>query len=129
MKKRKKLSDVELSKNCRQLKLESSDGKKYETDCADTQCLLRIIQSTSSPKAEPLKQWLAKTAYKGCRKFLTPHKALTGHEKTGNDWTEAIGGFYRPPKKISRQYREIKNPAETGFQIQLKVVPLFVGRV
>lgn len=42
-----------------QLKLISSDGKKYNTDCADAKSLLRIIQSIPSPKAEPFKQWLA----------------------------------------------------------------------
>jgi DNA-damage-inducible protein D len=42
-----------------QLKMISSDGKKYETDCADAKGLLRIIQSVPSPKAEPFKQWLA----------------------------------------------------------------------
>lgn len=43
-----------------QLKMTSSDGKKYVTDCADAKGLLRIIQSIPSPKAEPFKQWLAK---------------------------------------------------------------------
>lgn len=42
-----------------QLKLISTDGKKYKTDCADTRGLLRIIQSIPSPKAEPFKRWLA----------------------------------------------------------------------
>ena len=42
-----------------QLKLESADGKKYATDCADSKNLLRIIQSIPSPKAEPFKLWLA----------------------------------------------------------------------
>ncbi len=42
-----------------QLKLESADGKKYTTDCADAKNLLRIIQSIPSPKAEPFKLWLA----------------------------------------------------------------------
>ncbi len=46
-----------------QLKLESVDGKKYETDCSDTKGLLRIIQSIPSPKAEPFKLWLAKVGY------------------------------------------------------------------
>ncbi|MBY0435817.1 MAG: Bro-N domain-containing protein [Cyclobacteriaceae bacterium] len=46
-----------------QLKLLSSDGKKYLTDCTDTQGLLRIIQSIPSPKAEPFKQWLAQVGY------------------------------------------------------------------
>ena len=40
-----------------QLKLESSDGKKYTTDCTDTKNLLRIIQSVPSPNAEPFKVW------------------------------------------------------------------------
>ena len=46
-----------------QLKLESDDGKKYLTDCTDTQGLLRLIQSIHSPKAEPFKQWLAQVGY------------------------------------------------------------------
>lgn len=44
---------IQLSTLCRQLKLESSDGKKYETDCANTEGIFRIIQSIPSPKAEP----------------------------------------------------------------------------
>ena len=54
---------AELSTICRQLKLESSDGKKYETDCANTEGIFRIIQSIPSPKAEPFKRWLAKVGY------------------------------------------------------------------
>ena len=59
MKKREKLSGIELSTICRQLKIESTDGKKYTTDCANAKGLLRIIQSVPSPKAEPFKLWLA----------------------------------------------------------------------
>jgi DNA-damage-inducible protein D len=50
----------ELSTKCRQLKMRSLDGKRYATDAADTETLLRIIQSVPSPRAEPFKQWLAK---------------------------------------------------------------------
>lgn len=50
----------ELSTKCRQLKMRSLDGKRYATDAADTETLLRIVQSIPSPKAEPFKQWLAK---------------------------------------------------------------------
>ena len=46
-------SGIELSTFCRQLKLRSSDGKYYETDCANTESLFRIIQSVPSKKAEP----------------------------------------------------------------------------
>ncbi|MFZ5953648.1 MAG: Bro-N domain-containing protein [Candidatus Dependentiae bacterium] len=45
---------------CHGLKLKSSDGKKYKTDCTNTEGIFRIIQSIPSPKAEPFKQWLAK---------------------------------------------------------------------
>ncbi|MFK5986621.1 MAG: Bro-N domain-containing protein [Pseudomonadota bacterium] len=57
-----KLNDEgsELSQNMGQLKMQSADGKFYKTDVADTQQLLRLIQSIPSPKAEPFKQWLAK---------------------------------------------------------------------
>lgn len=51
---------VELSTVCRQLKLTAPDGKKRETDCADTEGVFRIIQSIPSKKAEPFKRWLAK---------------------------------------------------------------------
>src|SRR5271154_1642462 len=53
---------IELSTICRQLKLKSSDGKYYQTDCAKTEGVFRIIQSIPSKKAEPFKQWLAKVA-------------------------------------------------------------------
>ncbi len=76
MKKREKLSGVELSTMCRQLKLESSDGKKYETDCSDAQGLLRIIQSIPSPKAEPFKQWLAKVGYERMQEIANPEQSL-----------------------------------------------------
>jgi len=46
-----------------QLKMLASDGKKYSTDCFNTEDLLRIIQSISSPKAEPFKVWLAMVTY------------------------------------------------------------------
>ena len=47
---------IELSTLCRQLKLQSSDGKYYRTDCANTESLFRIIQSIPSKKAEPFKK-------------------------------------------------------------------------
>jgi hypothetical protein len=52
----------ELSEKIGQLKMQSSDGKFYQTDVADTEQLFRLIQSIPSPKAEPFKQWLAQVA-------------------------------------------------------------------
>lgn len=66
---------VQLSTICRQLKIESSDGKKYSTDCANTQSLFRIIQSIPSPKAEPFKQWLAKVGYERVQEIENPELA------------------------------------------------------
>jgi hypothetical protein len=67
---------MQLSTICRQLKLESSDGKKYLTDCADVESLLRIIQSIPSPKAEPFKQWLAKVGYERMQEIVDPAQGL-----------------------------------------------------
>lgn len=59
-----------------QLKMQSSDGKYYKTDVADTQQLLRIIQSIPSPKAEPFKQWLAKVGYERIQEVSDPEQSL-----------------------------------------------------
>ena len=76
MKTRVKSQDgIELSTICRQLKLESSDGKKYETDCANTEGIFRIIQSIPSPKAEPFKRWLAKVGYERVQEIENPELA------------------------------------------------------
>jgi len=62
--------------NCNQLKMESSDGKFYNTDVADTEQLLRLIQSIPSPKAEPFKQWLAKVGYERMQEIVDPAQSL-----------------------------------------------------
>ncbi|MBA4312855.1 MAG: phage antirepressor protein [Chlorobiaceae bacterium] len=65
----------ELSTFCRQLKLVSSDGKKYETDCSNTEGIFRIVQSIPSPKAEPFKRWLAKVGYERVQEIENPELA------------------------------------------------------
>lgn len=77
MKIRVKMEDgLELSTICRRLKLKASDGKMRVTDCADVQGLLRIIQSIPSPKAEPLKQWLARVGYERIQDMSDPARSL-----------------------------------------------------
>ncbi|MFU0558200.1 BRO family protein [Gardnerella vaginalis] len=66
----------ELSTFCRRLKLASSDGKKYETDTADMQGILRIIQSIPSPKAEPFKMWLATVGKERIDEVIDPEQAI-----------------------------------------------------
>jgi len=66
----------ELSQNMGQLKMKSVDGKFYKTDVADTEQLLRLIQSIPSPKAEPFKQWLAKVGYERMQEIADPEQSL-----------------------------------------------------
>ena len=66
----------ELSAKIGQLKIEASDGKKYLTDVADTETVLRIIQSIPSPRAEPLKVWLASVGYERIEEIEDPELAF-----------------------------------------------------
>src|SRR3989338_8923740 len=76
LKKREKESGgVELSTFCRQLKLPAADGKNYETDCANTKSMFRIIQSIPSKNAEPFKQWLAQVGYERVQEIENPELA------------------------------------------------------
>jgi len=75
---KKRVSDeekAELSTICRQLKLSASDGKKYNTDCANSEGIFRIIQSIPSPKAEPFKRWLAKVGKERLDEIENPELA------------------------------------------------------
>ena len=58
------------------LKMPAEDGKSRETDVADTETLLRLIQSIPSPKAEPFKQWLAKVGYERMKEIADPEQSL-----------------------------------------------------
>ena len=62
--------------NCHQLKMESADGKKYLTDVANPETLLRLIQSVPSPKAEPIKLWLAKVGNERLQDMTDPSRSL-----------------------------------------------------
>ena len=76
LKERLKKEGSESVTNCHQLKLESADGKKYLTDVADPETLLRLIQSVPSPKAEPIKLWLAKVGYERLQDMSDPARSL-----------------------------------------------------
>lgn len=66
----------ELYENIVQLKLQAADGKRYKTDVADTEQLLRIIQSVPSPKAEPFKIWLAAIGRERIEETIDPEQAI-----------------------------------------------------
>lgn len=72
----------EVVKNCSQLKIEAADGKKYLTDVANAEVLLRLIQSIPSPKAEPIKRWLAKVGYERMQEMADPARSLDRARET-----------------------------------------------
>ncbi len=76
LKERLKKEGNQSVSNCHQLKLQAADGKFYKTDVADTETLLRLVQSVPSPKAEPIKLWLAKVGYERIEEIKDPEKAL-----------------------------------------------------
>jgi len=94
LKHRLKEESSEVVTKCNQLKLPSSDGKYYETDCANTETLFRIIQSIPSPKAEPLKLWLAKVGYDRVKEIENPElaqkrmKELYKQKGYSKEWVE-----------------------------------------
>lgn len=87
LKTRLKAEGSELTTNCSQLKMKASDGKMYLTDVADTEQLLRLIQSIPSPKAEPFKMWLAKVGRERIDEIedpeITINRALETYLKKG----------------------------------------------
>ena len=94
LKTRLKQEGSQLATNCSQLKMMSSDGKMYNTDVADTEQLLRLIQSIPSPKAEPFKQWLAKVGYERVQEIENPElaqermKELYEQKGYSKDWID-----------------------------------------
>ena len=84
----------EVVTNCHRLKLPAADGKLYETDCANTKTIFRIIQSVPSKKAEPLKLWLAQVGYDRVQEIENPElvqkrmKELYKAKGYSDDWIE-----------------------------------------
>lgn len=76
LKTRLKNEGSQLTTNCSQLKMQSADGKYYNTDVADTEQLFRLIQSIPSPKAEPFKLWLAKVAAERLNEMQDPELSI-----------------------------------------------------
>ncbi|MFI4956915.1 MAG: BRO family protein [Gammaproteobacteria bacterium] len=85
LKNRLKAEESEAVTNCNQLKMRASDGKLRVTDVATAETLLRLIQSVPSPKAEPIKQWLAKVGYERMQELADPGISL---ERARETWKQ-----------------------------------------
>jgi DNA-damage-inducible protein D len=78
---------------CHRLKLPAADGKKYLTDVATAETLLRLVQSVPSPKAEPIKLWLAKVGYERMQEMADPAMSLNRARETWQNTGAAKNGF------------------------------------
>lgn len=112
MKKRLFDEGAELVTNCNQLKMKSpKDGKNYKTDVADTEQLLRIIQSIPSKKAEPFKMWLAQVGRERIEEIIDPEltieRALETYSKKGysSDWINQRLQTIRARKELTDQWQ------------------------
>ena len=108
---------------CHELKLEASDGKKYKTDCSNTEGMFRIIQSIPSPKAEPLKRWLAKVGYERVQEIENPELSQERmkelYEKKGypKDWIDKRLRGIAIRQNLTDEWKERGITSESGFAI------------
>jgi hypothetical protein len=93
---------VEVLAKCQQLKMRAPDGKERLTDAADTETMLRLIQSIPSPKAEPFKQWLARVGVERLAEIEAPERAadrmrqLYRQRGYSEEWIRAASKHRRP---------------------------------
>ena len=85
LKNRLKNEGSQVVTKCDQLKLKATDGKKYLTDVANTETLFRLIQSVPSPKAEPIKLWLAKVGHERIQDMSDPARSV---DRARNYWQQ-----------------------------------------
>ena len=82
LKQRLKKEGSQSVTDCHRLKLTAADGKNYLTDVATAETLLRLVQSVPSPKAEPIKLWLAKVGYERMQEMADPARSLNRARET-----------------------------------------------
>ena len=73
--------------NCHQLKMQAADGKMRLTDVATAETMLRIVQSVPSPKAEPIKQWLARVGYERMKETADPSLSI---DRARENWQNSV---------------------------------------
>jgi len=114
--------------NCHQLKLESSDGKKYKTDVADIKTIFRIIQSVPSKKAEPIKQWLAKVGHERVQEMADPTTAIDRARETykklgrSDKWIQQRMTGQETRNKLTDYWKDHKITESEEFAILTNII-------
>ena len=130
LKERLKGEGSESVTNCHQLKMRAADGKFYLTDAADTETLLRLIQSIPSPKAEPFKLWLAKVGYERIEETEDPELAMERAMKTylkkgySKEWINQRLKSIEVRKELTDEWQErgMKEGVEYAILTNLELV-------
>ncbi|MBR6066398.1 MAG: hypothetical protein IKP45_01215 [Bacteroidales bacterium] len=128
LKQRLKEEGNESVTNCHQLKLPSSDGKKYKTDVADIEQLLRLIQSIPSKKAEPFKQWLAEVGSQRIDQMIDPEltfqMAVEDYRRQGYDekWIENRLKSIRTRNELTNEWKRSGIKEQKDFAILTNIL-------
>lgn len=123
LKKRLKEEGSELLTNCKQLKMVAADGKRRMTDVANLEQLFRIIQSIPSPKAEPLKMWLAEVGRERVEETIDPEltieRALETYVKKGytREWINQRLQAIQVRKELTDEWKDRGVQAGIEFAI------------
>ncbi|WP_138512936.1 Bro-N domain-containing protein [Rhodoferax bucti] len=114
--------------NCHRLKLPAADGKNYLTDVATAQTLLRLVQSVPSPKAEPIKLWLAKVGYERMQEMADPALSLNRARQTwqqhgrSDKWIAQRMTGQETRNKLTDYWREHDIKAGQEFAILTNII-------
>ena len=114
--------------NCHRLKLEAADGKKYLTAVADAETMLRIVQSVPSPKAEPIKQWLARVGYERMKETADPalsiDRARENWQKLGHSekWIQQRMMGQETRNKLTDYWKEHEITKDEEYAILTNII-------
>ena len=128
LKRRLEKEGSESVTNCHRLKLPAADGKNYLTDVATAENLLRIVQSVPSPKAEPIKLWLAKVGYERMQEMADPALSLNRARDTwqqhgrSDKWIQQRMTGQETRNKLTDYWREHDIKAGQEFAILTNII-------
>lgn len=128
LKQRLKDEGSQLVTNCHQLKLKAADGKKYLTAVATAETMLRIVQSVPSPKAEPIKQWLARVGYERMKETADPalsiDRARENWQKLGHSekWIQQRMMGQETRNKLTDYWKEHEITKDEEYAILTNII-------